>query len=125
VIVWRFDLEISTPLLTLASMTLGDAIGFSILGIIGILTLKKLYTMAGELDNLRAEVAENGSAIDSAITLLNGLKTRLDEAIASNDMSQVQALSEELSAKTDSLAAAITANTPAEGETNGGDGTQP
>jgi hypothetical protein len=106
-------------------MTLTDVIGFSVLTLIGLLTIKKLYTMAGELDNLRAEVAENGSAIDSAITLLNGLKTRLDEAIASGNMAEVQALSNELSNKTDSLAAAVTANTPAEGETNGGDGTQP
>jgi hypothetical protein len=119
------DLEISIPLLTLASMTLGDAIGFSVLGIIGILTLKKLYTMAGELDNLRTEVAENASAIDSAIALLNGLKTKLDEAIASGNMAEVQALSDELSNKTDSLAAAVTANTPAEDETGSNDVARP
>lgn len=87
--------------------------------------IAKLQCMANALQNLQQEVAENKSATQSAITLLNGLKARLDEAIANGDMSQVQALSDELSANTDQLAAAVTANTPAEDETNGGDGTQP
>jgi hypothetical protein len=50
---------------------------------------------------------------DSAIELLNGLKTSLDEAIASNDPAAVQALSERLGAQTAELADAVVANTPA------------
>jgi hypothetical protein len=66
------------------------------------------------IDNLRTEVQENTNATQAAITLLNGLKQRLDEAIASGDMTQVQALSDELSGNTDALAAAVAANTPAD-----------
>lgn len=85
-------------------------------GIAGVLLKqnKNIKAMANELDNLTNEVAENTSTVQSAITLLNGLKTKLDEAIASNDMSQVQALSDQLSGNTDALAAAVAANTPAE-----------
>lgn len=70
--------------------------------------------MATTLENLTQEVAENKDAVQSAITLLNDLKRRLDEAIASGDMAQVQALSDELSSNTDTLASAVAANTPAD-----------
>jgi len=66
------------------------------------------------LENLGAEVAESKAVTESAIILLAGLKAKLDEAIASGNMSQVQALSDELSTSTDALAAAVSANTPAE-----------
>jgi hypothetical protein len=79
-------------------------------------------TMANELDNLTAEVTETKDLQQSAITLLNGLKTKLDEAIANNDMSRVVALRDDLDASNASLAAAITANTPAD---NGGTGGTP
>jgi hypothetical protein len=69
--------------------------------------------MAGELDRLEAEVAENSSAIDSAITLLKGLKDALDAAIASGNMSRVSAVADALDAKTAALAQAVVANTPA------------
>lgn len=73
-------------------------------------------TMAA-LDDLTREVAELTSTTDSAIALIEGLKTRLDDAIATGDMDEVQALSDSLSTQTDRLAAAVAANTPAETET--------
>jgi hypothetical protein len=66
------------------------------------------------LDNLKKEVQETRDLTRSAITLLNGLKTKLDEAIASNDMGAVQALADELDTNQTELADAISANTPAE-----------
>lgn len=65
------------------------------------------------LDNLRAQVERNTSVTDSAITLLQGLKAQLDNAIASGDPAAVQAVADNLGAETDKLAAAVTANTPA------------
>lgn len=78
------------------------------------LIIKNLQTMSNQLDALKAEVAENKSITNSAITLLTGLKAKLDDAIASGDPQQLQQLSDELGASNDALAAAITANTPAE-----------
>lgn len=69
--------------------------------------------MAGELDELTANVATNTSVVGSAITLLQSLKALLDEAIASGDMSKVKALSDQIGANDSALADAITANTPA------------
>jgi hypothetical protein len=46
------------------------------------------------------------------VSLLQGLKQQLDDAIATGDMSAVQALSDQLGANDVNLAAAIAANTP-------------
>lgn len=63
-----------------------------------------------ELEN---EIAEDKSAKESAITLLTELKSRLDAA--GTDPVKLKELSDSLSSSTDSLAAAVVANTPAEG----------
>jgi hypothetical protein len=71
--------------------------------------------MAGELDALKAAVANNNSLIDSAITLLRGLKTALDAAIAANaagDPTALATLSASLGTEDAALAAAIAANAP-------------
>lgn len=73
----------------------------------------RVITMAGELDAMEQMVRHNADVTDSAMTLLMELKTKLDEAIASGDMSRVAALTAELGAKTQALADAVTANTPA------------
>lgn len=65
------------------------------------------------LDDLKANVQKNTDATASAVTLLGNLKTALDAAIASGDMSQVQALSDQIGTNDAALAAAVTANTPA------------
>lgn len=73
-----------------------------------------------ELVNLQNEVSETKTVQGSAVTLLNGLKSRLDTAISelkaqgvSNDT--LNALSSDLDTSTNDLAAAVAANTPAEG----------
>jgi ATP/maltotriose-dependent transcriptional regulator MalT len=71
---------------------------------------KRLMTA---IDNLRAQVERNNSVTESAITLLQGIKTQLDNAIASGDPAAIQALSDTLGTETDKLAAAVVANTPA------------
>jgi hypothetical protein len=65
------------------------------------------------LSDLQARVAAEDTVIDSAITLLQGLKTQLDAAVASGDPAALQALSDDIGAKTQALADAVTANTPA------------
>lgn len=66
------------------------------------------------LDDLKAQVAKNTQVEASAATLIQGLKAKLDAAIASNDPAQLTALSSALGTSGDALAAAITANTPAD-----------
>jgi hypothetical protein len=69
--------------------------------------------MGLELDELTAEVSRNTSVDQSAIALLNGLRAKLDEVIASNDPQQLVALRDSLATSSDGLAAAVAANTPA------------
>lgn len=66
------------------------------------------------LDDLKAQVERNAAVDQSAISLLKGLKAQLDAA--GTDPVALKALSDELGANTDSLAAAVVANTP-EGST--------
>ena len=70
------------------------------------------------IDALRQEVQETRDVTQAAVTLLQGLKQRLDEAIASGNMGDVQALADDLDASNRALADAIAANTPA--DPNGG-----
>ena len=73
---------------------------------------KQGVTMTQEVDDLQAAVAAEGTVIDSAITLLNGLSARI--ADLAEDPVALKALSVEVKAKSDALAAAVVANTPAE-----------
>jgi hypothetical protein len=76
---------------------------------------KKIKKMADQtLVELTAQVEGITTVADSAITLLVGLKTKLDE-IATNPypVQAIQQLSAQLGTEKDKLAAAITANTPA------------
>ena len=76
------------------------------------LLIRKEAHMAGELDVLKAAGANNTTVIGSAIVLLQGLKEKLDAAIASGDPAALQALSDELGVQDKALADAIVANTP-------------
>lgn len=67
--------------------------------------------MAGELDTLTAEVTANTDAEASAVVLLQKLHDLL--VAAGTDPAKLQALTDQLSASKDALAAAIVANTPA------------
>lgn len=82
---------------------------------------QKLVHMANELQGLQQEVAESKTVMQSAITLLQGLKQKLDEA--GTNAAALKSLSDELDANTNALAAAVTANTPAENETGSGEAT--
>ena len=62
------------------------------------------------------QVTAENTVIDSAVTLMTSLKTMLDAAIVANkagDPTQLQAISDLLQSKSDALAAAVVANTPA------------
>ena len=73
------------------------------------------------LENLTREVSEATTVQKAAAALLASLKARLDEAIATGDMTRVQALADELDASSNDLAAAVAANTPADTGSGGGD----
>lgn len=75
--------------------------------------LTKEIQMGKELDDLTAAVAAEDTVIDSAVTLLSGLKAALDAAIASGNPAALTALSTDIGNKSAALSAAITANTPA------------
>lgn len=67
--------------------------------------------MSQELDDLTAEVAAETTVEQSAITLLNGLAAQL--AAAGTDPVKLKALTASIKSSSDSLAAAVVANTPA------------
>lgn len=73
----------------------------------------RVIVMAGELDALEAQVAQENTVIDSAITLLSQLHTMLQDAINSGNPARIQAVVDEIAAKQQALADAVTANTPA------------
>jgi hypothetical protein len=73
----------------------------------------EVENMAGELDALQAEVSRNTDVDSSAITLLTGLSQKIQDLInAGSNPAQLQAFADSLKASSDSLAAAVTANTP-------------
>lgn len=66
------------------------------------------------LDELTVEVSEVTEVVASAITLIEGLKDKLDAA--GTDPVKLKALSDQLHEQRKALAAAVAANTPAEDE---------
>ena len=74
--------------------------------------LAKETEMAGELAALQAQVAANTDVIESAITLIQGIKAALDAAIAAGNPQALADLSAALGAEDAKLAAAVAANTP-------------
>lgn len=83
------------------------------------LNLRRMKVMSAALDRLREEVAENTAAVASAEVLISGLAEQLRNAIG--DEEALNALVEELDANSARLAAAVTANTPAEDGDGEGD----
>lgn len=71
----------------------------------------KEVIMSTELDALTVQVEQTMNVEQSAITLIQGIAQQLAEI--KEDPAKVQALSDQLKTSADSLAAAITANTPA------------
>lgn len=74
--------------------------------------INKLNSIMADLTQLIQDVQNNASVIESAITLLQGLKEKLDAA--GTDATKLAELSASLESQTNSLAAAIAANTPAD-----------
>lgn len=70
--------------------------------------------MGANFSELTAEVERANTVGASAIALIGGFQTRLDAAIAADnlaDNTQTAALSAQLKAETDALASAVEANT--------------
>jgi hypothetical protein len=90
--------------------------------------IKNQNTMKEILDALEAKVEAEGTVIDSAVTLLGGLKSALDAALQNSTgddpalVAEVQAISDMIDSKKQALADAITANTPAAATTTGNEG---
>lgn len=76
-----------------------------------LLTVKGEIEMSKEFDDLTTQVTSNTNAIQSAITLINGIADRI--TAAGVDPAKLAALTAELKAKDDELSAAVVANTPA------------
>lgn len=82
--------------------------------------LRGMSVMSAELDALTAQVATNGTVIDSAIVLINGIAAQIAAAVAAAPpgtdpalLASLTTLSSDLGTKDAALAAAVTANTPA------------
>lgn len=82
-----------------------------ILASLGIIVQKE-DNLSVELDNLTAEVERSKTVDDSITALLNGIAAQL--AAIKNDPAKIQALSDSLKSNNDEIAAAVTANTPAD-----------
>lgn len=67
--------------------------------------------MSQELDDLTAEVAAEGTVVQSAIVLINGLAQQI--ADAGTSQLALTALTGQLKAQAAALGAAVAANTPA------------
>lgn len=75
--------------------------------------ITELETQAmADLTAITQEVAENGSAVDSAVALLGSLSDQI--RALSTDPAALQALADQLDADGTRLAEAVVANTPAE-----------
>ena len=73
---------------------------------------RRSRAMSKELDDLTAEVSRSKTVDDSVLALLAGILAKLEAA--GTDPAAIAALTQELRANTDTLAAAVTANTPAD-----------
>jgi hypothetical protein len=88
--------------------------------------IKEMSAIREGMERLRAEVREIESATDSALTFISGLANRLREALMGNSnddddttlAAEISALADELNAQGERLAAAITANTLADDDSD-------
>jgi len=69
--------------------------------------------MSKEMDDLKAAVAEETTVTESVVVLLTDISKRLNDAVASGDTEAIKAVTAEITASKDKLAAAVLANTPA------------
>lgn len=73
--------------------------------------IQKEGQLMAAIDDIQADVTAEDTVIDSAVTLLQGLSAAL--AAAGNDPAKLAALRSDIQGKTQALAAAVVANTPA------------
>lgn len=74
-----------------------------------------------EIAALQAEITNDTSVINSAVTLINGIQARIAAAVAAaiaagatpTQLQEIQAVSDTLKANDTALASAVAANTPA------------
>jgi hypothetical protein len=71
----------------------------------------RIHVMSAQLEDLRAAVEAENVVIDSAVTLIAGLAAQI-AALPADDAAIAQ-LAADVRAKSDALAAAVAANTPA------------
>jgi predicted HAD superfamily Cof-like phosphohydrolase len=76
------------------------------------------YEMSQATDNLATAVRRETDVVSSVTTLISGLAAQIKQT---SDDPQVQALADQINANSDTLANAVTANTPAapEGQAGG------
>jgi hypothetical protein len=67
--------------------------------------------LMADFTELHDEIAANGDAVDSAVTLLENLSAQLTDA--ADDPAEIRSIAAELSSNSTRLAEAVTANTPA------------
>jgi alanyl-tRNA synthetase len=82
--------------------------------------LKQEKILMSALDDLTEQVRQNTNVEQSAVTLIQGIAQKLQDAVSNNDSAALQQLAGQLSSSSAALAAAIAANTPSEGEGGGG-----
>lgn len=74
--------------------------------------LEEVLNMSVALDRLKQEVAESKTVTESAVTLIQGLRSKLAEIVADGtDPEEVAQLANDLDAATASLAVAVAAGT--------------
>lgn len=69
-----------------------------------------------DFTGVNAEVTRLTDVVQSAVSLINGIAAKIDEAVSANDAGDNTALAglaDSLRAQSDGLAAAVAANTPA------------
>jgi uncharacterized protein YoxC len=75
------------------------------------LILRKVNTMASDLDRIETEVSEMSDAVASAVRLLGELSGMIRDNL--NSPARLKKIADDLDAKQQELAEAILANTPA------------
>lgn len=83
----------------------------AIAGAVAILRME-MKDMSDALNRLTAEVAEQKTVIDSAVTLLGSLAQQIRDNVGDEDA--LNSLADSLDTQTNQLAAAVSANTPAQ-----------
>jgi hypothetical protein len=84
---------------------------------------QKMEKAMAAIDDLKASVAKEDTVIASAVTLLNGLSAQIKAA--GTDPAALAAVTADIDAQTNALAAAVSQNTPAQVEMQAQTGNAP